>query len=108
MIARGWPGVVPSDKAERYATYLADSDLGVRAYRAIRGNRGVTLLRRSDGRRSHFLLISLWESEDAIREYTGPDIDRAQYFPVDLECLVDPEPNVTHYEVLVADGGAAK
>ena len=50
----------------------------------------------------HFLLISLWESVDAIREYTGPDIERARYFDYDLECLLDPEPNVRHYEVLVS------
>ena len=101
MIARVWHGVVPTAKAEGYAEYLADSELGVRAYRAIRGSRGVSLLRRVEGDRVHFLLISFWESEDAIREYTGPDIERAQYFDYDRECLVDPEPNVTHYEVLV-------
>ena len=51
MIARVWHGVVPVEKAEGYGRYLADSELGVRAYRAIRGNRGVSLLRRSAGDR---------------------------------------------------------
>jgi hypothetical protein len=32
----------------------------------------------------------------------GHDIERARYFSYDLECLEDPEPNVTHYDVLVA------
>ena len=108
MIARVWSGVVPLEKASGYSEYLADSDLGVRAYQAIRGNRGVSLLRRVEGDRVHFLLISLWESADAIREYTGPDIDRARYFDYDLECLLDPEPTVRHYEVLVtSELGAA-
>jgi hypothetical protein len=49
----------------------------------------------------------MWESTEAIREYTGPDIERAQYFPYDLECLVEPETNVAHYEVLrSAENGA--
>jgi heme-degrading monooxygenase HmoA len=100
MIARVWHGVVPSGKAAGYADYLANSDRGVRDYRAIRGNRGVSLLRRDEGERVHFLLISYWESADAIREYTGPDMEKAQYFEYDLECLVTPEPNVMHYEVL--------
>lgn len=104
MIARVWHGVVPNEKAEGYSKYLRDSDLGVSAYQEIHGNRGVALLRRSDGPRVHFLLISYWDSAEAIREYTGPDMDRAQYFPYDLECLIDPEPNVAHYEVLVATG----
>jgi heme-degrading monooxygenase HmoA len=55
-----------------------------------------------EGDRVHFLLISFWESEAAIREYAGPDIDRAQYFDYDRECLLEPEPNVTHYEVVGA------
>jgi heme-degrading monooxygenase HmoA len=100
MIARVWHGVVPAEKAEGYAEYLAHSELGVRAYQAIRGNRGVSLLRRVDGERVHFLLISLWESTEAIREYSGPDIERAQYFTYDLQCLIEPEPKVAHYEVI--------
>ena len=102
MIARVWHGVVPLEKADGYSRYLADSDRGVRAYQATRGNRGVTLMRRADGSRVHFLLISFWDSEAAIREYTGPDIDRAQYFEYDRECLVEPEPTVAHYEVVGA------
>ena len=32
MIARVWNGVVPVEKASGYSEYLANSDLGVRAY----------------------------------------------------------------------------
>jgi len=102
MIARVWHGRVPVDKAEGYAEYLAHSEMGVRAYQAVQGNRGVSLLRRVEGRDVHFLLISFWESAEAIRRYAGPDIERAQYFSYDLACLVEPEPNVAHYDVLDA------
>jgi len=102
MIARVWHGVVPAEKADGYGKYLADSDRGVGDYRRVPGNRGVCLLRRSEGDRVHFLLLSLWESRQAIEGYAGSDIDRAQYFPYDRECLIDPEPGVSHYEVLVA------
>ena len=103
MIARVWHGVVPVEKADGYARYLADSDRGVQAYQAIRGNRGVSLLRRAEGDRVHFLLISFWDSAAAIREYAGSDIDRAQYFDYDRECLLEPEPTVQHYEVISGD-----
>jgi heme-degrading monooxygenase HmoA len=99
-IARVWHGIVPVEKADGYAAYLTDSDLGVSAYQAIAGNRGVALLKRIEGKQVHFLLVSFWDSEEAIREYTGPDIERARYFRYDLECLVDPEQKVAHYEVL--------
>jgi heme-degrading monooxygenase HmoA len=107
MIARVWHGVVPAEKADGYATYLSDSERGVRDYQEIPGNRGATLLRRAEGERVHFLFISLWDSKEAICRYAGADIDRARYFPYDLECLIDPEPNVAHYEVLVAAGPGA-
>jgi len=104
MIARIRHGVVPAEKADRYSRYLADSDRGVSDYRKVAGNRGVYLLRRDDGDRTHFILISLWDSRASIEGYAGPDIDKAQYFPVDRECLLDPEPGVAHYDVLVASG----
>jgi heme-degrading monooxygenase HmoA len=104
MIARVWHGVVPLEKAAGYGKYLEDSDLGVRDYQRVPGNRGVSLFRRTEGDRVHFLLISLWDSREAIKKYAGPDIEKAQYFPYDRECLLDPEPNVQHYEVLVASG----
>lgn len=102
MIARVWHGVVPLEKADGYGKYLADSDRGVRDYQSVPGNRGVFLLRREQDDRVHFLLISLWDSREAIEGYAGTDIERAQYFSYDLECLLEPETNVEHYEVLVA------
>lgn len=100
MIARVWHGVVPREKAEGYARYLADSDRGIRDYRGTPGNRGAYVMRRAEADRVHFLLISLWESREAIEAYAGEDIDKARYFHYDVECLIDPEETVTHYEVL--------
>lgn len=107
MIARVWHGIVPLEKADAYGTYLSDSDRGVRDYQRLPGNRGVSLLRRVEGDRVHFLLLSWWDSRDAIEPYAGPDIDRAQYFSYDRECLLAPEPNVAHYDVLVGHSGPA-
>ena len=101
MIARIWHGVVPAAKAAAYERYLTDSDRGVDDYRRLRGNLGVALQRRAEGERVHFLLVSYWASREAIVAYTGPDIDRAQYFEFDLECLIDPEPTVAHYDVVI-------
>lgn len=104
MIARVWHGVVPAEKAEAYSRYLSDSERGVADYAGTPGNRGYALLRRREGDRVHFELISLWDSREAIAAYAGPDIERARYFPFDLECLLDPEPRVAHYEVVRASG----
>jgi hypothetical protein len=90
------------EKADGYGDYLANSDLGVRDYERVPGNRGAFLLRCAQGDRVHFLFISFWESRKAIEGYAGPNIEEARYFPYDRECLLEPEPNVTHYDVMVA------
>ena len=98
MIARVWLGVVPIEKAEAYSRYLAD--FGFRDYQGYSGNRGVHLLRRTEGARVHFLFLSFWNTREAIVGYAGSDIEQAHYYPYDLECLIEPALNVEHYEVL--------
>jgi heme-degrading monooxygenase HmoA len=102
VIARVWHGVVSLENADAYGKYLRDSDRGVKDYESVPGNRGAYLLKEVRGERVHFLLVSLWQSREAIARYAGPDIEQARYFPYDRECLIDPEPHVVHYEVLLA------
>ena len=102
MIARTWHGVVPSENADAYLDYLRKT--GIPDYGATKGNRGVFVLRRIEGGEAHFLLLSLWDSLEAIKAFAGEDIERARYYPADEAYLVELEPNVTHYEVLVAPG----
>ena len=99
MIARAWHGRVPAEKADAYAEFLNRS--GVPEYRATPGNRGVYVLRRIEGEVAHFLLITLWTSREAIRGFAGDDIERAKYYPEDRDFLLEFEPHVAHYEVLV-------
>ncbi|MET0399642.1 MAG: antibiotic biosynthesis monooxygenase [Longimicrobiaceae bacterium] len=97
MIARLWHGAVPADRADAYLEYL--NRTGVPDYRATGGNRGVQVLRREEDGRTHFLLVSLWASWDAVRAFAGDDPERARYYPEDDEFLLELEPRVTHYEV---------
>lgn len=100
MIARTWHGAVRSEDAERYHQYLLDT--GLRDYERSAGNRGVYVLRRVEGNVAHFLLVTLWESWDAIRDFAGSDPEKARYYPEDERFLLELEPTVTHYEVLEA------
>lgn len=100
MIARTWHGVVPAEKADAYHEFLLES--GVPDYQQTPGNRGVYIFRRIEGDVAHFLLLTLWDSFDAIRAFAGPDVDRARYYPEDKDFLLEFEPTVTHYEVLAS------
>jgi heme-degrading monooxygenase HmoA len=99
MIARTWHGVTKASKADEYLDYL--NNTGVAAYRKTQGNLGVYVLRRIVENKAHFLLLTLWESEDAIISFAGSNIDKAKYYPKDEQFLLDLEPTVTHYEVMV-------
>ena len=98
MIARIWHGVTPGSKAEQYLDYL--NETGIPDYRATEGNQGVYVLRRIEGNRAHFLLLTLWESLDAIKRFAGPDFEKARYYPEDDEYLLERELTVDHYEVV--------
>jgi heme-degrading monooxygenase HmoA len=102
MIARTWHGAVPEGKADAYWQFLLRT--GVPDYKATPGNRGVFVFRRIDSGVAHFLLTSLWESVEAIRAFAGDDTERARYYPEDPSFLIEMEPTVTHYEVLMAEG----
>lgn len=53
---------------------------------------------------THFLTVTTWESEDAIRAFAGSDLLRAKYYPEDREFLLEFEPEVQHF-VVCARGG---
>jgi heme-degrading monooxygenase HmoA len=96
VIARVWRGRTARTQAAEYAAFLETT--GRRDYRATPGNRGVWMLRRIDGETAEFLLISLWDSLDAIARFAGEDVERAFYYPEDDRFLLEKEPFVTHYE----------
>ena len=99
MIARIWRGRTPAAKAEAYVEYLLAT--GLKDYRAVPGNRGVSVLRRIEGEVAEFLVVSFWESMDAVRAFAGADVDAAVYYPEDDGYLLERESTVAHYDVAV-------
>jgi heme-degrading monooxygenase HmoA len=97
MIARLWRGTTLEKDADEYEAYVEKT--GLRALRATPGNRGAWILRRDEGERTEFLVLSMWESRDAIRQFAGDDIERAVFYPEDDDYLIDKDLHVTHYDV---------
>ncbi len=99
MIARIWRGETPKSKADQYFDYLMAT--GLKDYRETKGNQGVLVLRHLHDRHAEFVLISLWESWDAIHQFAGDDVEKAVYYPEDSAYLLALGPKVEHYEVLL-------
>jgi heme-degrading monooxygenase HmoA len=61
----------------------------------------VTVLRRVVEDRAEFVLISYWESMDAIKAFAGDEPERAVYYSEDERFLLVKTPTVDHYETPV-------
>lgn len=106
MIARTWQGATRGADAEAYLRYLEHT--GFREYRETPGNLGLIGLRREVGDRVKLLLVTFWESHEAIRRFAGPDIERAVFYPEDEKFLVERDEHVAHFEVVAQSLGRSR
>lgn len=100
MIARMWTGWVRRADADAYAAYMRET--GVADYAATAGNRGVWMLRRNVGDATEFVMLTLWESIDAIKRFAGEDYETAVFYPEDERFLIERDLEATHYDVAAA------
>ncbi|MFC1564959.1 hypothetical protein ACFL6G_08495 [candidate division KSB1 bacterium] len=98
MIARMWRGVTAKADTEVYFEYLKET--GIKNYLATEGNRGVYVLKNDRENGTEFLLLSLWESYESIKSFSGPDVEKAVYYPEDDKYLIDRGEKIEHYEVI--------
>jgi heme-degrading monooxygenase HmoA len=98
MIARIWRGVVRESDKDVYYEYLQKT--GLQEYAAVPGNRGVHTLRRVKDGCCEFVILTFWESWDAIRAFAGEEYEKAVYYPEDQRYLLEQLPFVEHYELL--------
>jgi heme-degrading monooxygenase HmoA len=82
-------------------TYEYLKEAGINKIEAIPGNLGVQVFRGTDGKVTDFTVISYWESLEAIRKFAGNDIEKTHPLPKDRQYLLEIEPKVKHYEVLL-------
>ena len=95
-ITRMWRGEVPTAKAPAYLEYLKRT--GLADYASVPGNLSVTVLTRELGDRTEFLIVTEWDSWEAIRAFAGSDPEIARYYPEDDDYLLFRTEHVEHYE----------
>ena len=69
------------------------------------GNRGIWILRREVDDRTELVMITLWDSLDAVKALAGKDYETAVFYPEDERFLIERDLQATHYDVAVADPG---
>ncbi|HEY5809504.1 MAG TPA: antibiotic biosynthesis monooxygenase [Povalibacter sp.] len=105
MICRIWHGRTARSQADEYARFLEAR--AIPDYRSVPGNIDVAILRRDDGEVTHFLTVTHWVSEDAIRAFAGDELLKAKYYAEDEDFLLEFEPFVQHYVVTATAGEQA-
>lgn len=103
MILRMWKGRADAERADEYVEHVTKRVFPALA--AIDGHRGAYLFRRAiDGATQdgaiEFVVLTLWESMEAVRRFAGIQPDRAVVEPEARAVLSSFDESVTHFEVV--------
>src|SRR5450755_3007157 len=79
MIARIGTGTERPTRCMRTSTLGRMRSIAIPNYQAVRDHIGAYALRCIGGDRAHFIMLSFWESYDAIATFAGHDIEQAKY-----------------------------
>lgn len=104
MIARIWRGWASRENAAAYEEHFRSEVL--RELSRVSGYRRAELLRREDGVETEIVVVTQFESMDAIRGFAGLDPDAAVVAPRAREVLSRFEDRVRHYEVVALPNDA--
>lgn len=98
MIARTWRGETIPANADRYLQFFNKKVFP--SLKAIAGHRGAYVLRRDAGSIVEFMVVTLWDSMQAIREFAGQNPEAAVVEPEARAILSDFDAHVRHFEVV--------
>jgi heme-degrading monooxygenase HmoA len=102
MLVRTWRGYTAPINGQAYPRHLLES---VRPkLEGLAGFKGIYLLRRQVGDEIEFLVITIWESMDAVRAFAGDQPEIAVIEPAARAALTRFDSTVSHYEVLAGPG----
>jgi heme-degrading monooxygenase HmoA len=98
MIIREWRGRAAPSKAEAYPDHFRANVLP--ELHRVPGFVGACLSRRQLDDAIEFLVLTRWQSIEAIRSFAGSDIARAVVEPGAVAALLDFDAGVQHYEMI--------
>jgi heme-degrading monooxygenase HmoA len=102
MIARYWSAQTTAAQAPAYAEHLRERVLP--ALRAVEGYCGARLLQRPIPDGVEIIVLTFWQSLDAIRAFAGADLEGAVVAAEAAALLSRFDSRARHYEVAVEDG----
>jgi len=101
MIARFWTAKIAQADAHVYTDHLRNQVLPT--LRKVDGYIGAKLLDRETGDGVEIVVITLWQSLDAIKKFAGPDLEKAVVSDDVVSLFLQYDQRVRHYKVVVID-----
>ncbi|HXY08949.1 MAG TPA: YciI-like protein [Terriglobales bacterium] len=102
-ILRLWKGRSAAEKAGEYVQYATTKVFP--ALREIEGHGGAYLLRRVLDGATEFVVLTLWQSMEAVRRFAGANPEKAVVEPGARAILSSFDASVTHFEVVYSPEG---
>lgn len=97
MIARTWTGYVKPEKAQTYIELM--ETVALPDYKGTPGNLGAWCLHRDMGSKTEIVMLTFWESMDAIKRFAGDGETTAKYYDFDKDYLIEMPENSVHFGV---------
>ena len=97
MIVRMWHGIVEASKADEYAEFMKER--AAPDYSSVQGLNKLIFLRSVEADVAHFLLVTHWDSMEAVKKFAGERPEKAKYYPEDDDFLLEKEETTALYEV---------
>lgn len=106
MIARSWRGETRKETAAAYVRHLEENVLP--ELRAIEGHRGAYVLKRPKGEGLELVVLTLWDSLEAVKAFAGPSPERAVVPPEARALLSRFDERVEHFEVVLSPAASGQ
>ncbi len=98
MIARHWRGLARADRAREYEAHLLSETFP--ALTRIAGFVDASIHTRRTAEGVEFLVITRWQSLDAIRAFAGDDVESAVVPAIVQAMMIDYDRRAAHYDVV--------
>ncbi len=96
-ILRLWHGEVSLEKADEYQQFMIDK--AVPDYSSVAGLLNLSFTRKDEKTKSHFLLVTLWDTIESVKKFAGEQPEIAKYYEEDDNFLLEKEKYVSNYNV---------
>ncbi|MEO7766612.1 MAG: hypothetical protein ABIS01_04270 [Ferruginibacter sp.] len=98
MIERHWKGIAKAEEADNYIQHLIKETFP--KVSVMDGFKRASILRKTTDTGIEFLIITVWESIEAIMQFAGETADIAVVPLIVQKMMIAYDLNVSHYEIV--------